>query len=73
MDDDYVAQLMAKEAAESSKKYSLEGLGAYNSQKYAISYPQLQLLLKETDIFQTICQCAQSQYSVPPTSDQRDG
>ncbi|CAI7618984.1 unnamed protein product [Penicillium manginii] len=54
MDDDYVAQLMAKEAAESSKKYSLEGLGAYNSQKRSVNAPKantrfLRHLIKETD------------------------
>jgi hypothetical protein len=73
MDDDYVAQLMAKEAAENSKKYSLEGLGAYQSQKYAPFPSLLPMPYKKTNIFQTICQCAESQHSVPPTSDQRDG
>lgn len=73
MDDDYVAQLMAKEAAENSKKYSLEGLGAYQSQKYAQSPFLLPFPYKKVDIFQTIRQCTESQHSVPPTSDQRDG
>ncbi|KAJ5396911.1 hypothetical protein N7509_005024 [Penicillium cosmopolitanum] len=54
MDDDYVAQLMAKEAAENSKKYSLEGLGAYQSQKRSANAPKantrfLRHLIKETD------------------------
>lgn len=51
MDDDYVAQLMAKEAAENSKKYSLEGLGAYQSQKYAQSPFLLPFPYKKVDIF----------------------
>ncbi|KAJ5965693.1 hypothetical protein N7481_012407 [Penicillium waksmanii] len=58
MDDDYVAQLMAKEAAENSKKYSLEGLGAYQSQKRSVNAPKantrfLRHLIKETDSHNT--------------------
>lgn len=51
MDDDYVAQLMAKEAAESSKKYSLEGLGAFKSQKYDFYSTLPPYSFKKTDIY----------------------
>ncbi len=32
-DDDYVAQVLANEARDNSKKYSSEGLGAYMPKK----------------------------------------
>lgn len=32
-DDDYVAQVLASEARDNSKKYSSEGLGAYMPKK----------------------------------------
>ncbi|OQE29779.1 hypothetical protein PENSTE_c002G00234 [Penicillium steckii] len=54
MDDDYVAQLMAKEAKETSQKYSVEGLAAFKSKKRDANAPRantrfLRHLIKETD------------------------
>lgn len=37
MDDDYVAQVLAKEARETSQKYSAEGLSAYMPRKCVLS------------------------------------
>lgn len=36
MDDDYVAQVLAKEARDNSQKYSAEGLGAFLPRKYVL-------------------------------------
>ncbi|KAJ5998919.1 hypothetical protein N7451_006729 [Penicillium sp. IBT 35674x] len=54
MDDDYVAEILAKEARDSSQKYSTEGLGAYVPRKPASNAPKpntrfLRHLIKETD------------------------
>ncbi|KAJ5652235.1 hypothetical protein N7507_009661 [Penicillium longicatenatum] len=54
MDDIYVAEVLAKEARDSSQKYSTEGLGAYMSRKSASNAPKpntrfLRHLIKETD------------------------
>ncbi|KAJ5118924.1 hypothetical protein N7448_010632 [Penicillium atrosanguineum] len=54
MDDDYVAQVLAKEARETSQKYSAEGLSAYMPRKPAGNAPKpntrfLRHLIKETD------------------------
>lgn len=36
--DDYVAQVLANEARDNSKKYALEGLGAYMPKKFVPSF-----------------------------------
>ncbi|KAJ5930462.1 hypothetical protein N7466_005955 [Penicillium verhagenii] len=58
MDDDYVAQVLAKEARDSSQKYSTEGVGAYMPRKPAGNAPKpntrfLRHLIKETDSHNT--------------------
>ncbi|KAJ6114866.1 hypothetical protein N7486_000644 [Penicillium sp. IBT 16267x] len=54
MDDLYVAEVLAKEARDSSQKYSTQGLGAYMPRKSASNAPKpntrfLRHLIKETD------------------------
>ncbi|KAJ5594320.1 uncharacterized protein N7459_000528 [Penicillium hispanicum] len=54
MDDDYVAQVMAQEARESSQNYSTQGLGAYIPRRPVGNAPKpntrfLRHLIKETD------------------------
>ncbi|KAJ5623086.1 hypothetical protein N7490_011691 [Penicillium lividum] len=54
MDDNYVAQVLAKEAKDSSQKYSAEGISAYLPRKTAGNAPKpnlrfLRHLIKETD------------------------
>ncbi|KAJ5712289.1 hypothetical protein N7493_008757 [Penicillium malachiteum] len=58
MDDDYVARVLAKEARDSSQKYSTEGLGAYMPKRPAGNAPKpntrfLRHLIKETDSHNT--------------------
>ncbi|KAJ5692342.1 hypothetical protein N7462_001765 [Penicillium macrosclerotiorum] len=58
MDDDYVAQVLANEARDSSQKYSTEGLGAYLPRKTTGNAPKpntrfLRHLIKETDSHNT--------------------
>ncbi|KAJ5718703.1 hypothetical protein N7488_004349 [Penicillium malachiteum] len=58
MDDDYVARVLAKEARDSSQKYTTEGLGAYMPKRPAGNAPKpntrfLRHLIKETDSHNT--------------------
>ncbi|KAJ5288700.1 hypothetical protein N7478_001730 [Penicillium angulare] len=58
MDDDYVAQVLAKEARESSQKYSSNGLSAFMPSKPTSNAPKpntrfLRHLIKETDSHNT--------------------
>lgn len=40
-DDDYVAQVLATEARDNSKRYALEGLGAYMPKKFVVFFLHL--------------------------------
>lgn len=37
MDDDYVAEVLAREARDSSRKYQTDGLGAYLPRRFAFT------------------------------------
>ena len=62
MDDDYVAQILAKEAKESSMKYSSQGLSALMPSKFVCPYSLCFACYKADKHLQADEQCPQTKY-----------
>lgn len=70
MDDEYVAELLTREARESSQRY--QTTGSYMSRRYVIAplYDFLSCGSKLASLhLQTCGQCSQTKHPIPATSD----
>lgn len=75
MDDDYVAEVLAREARDSSQRYQKDGLGAYLPRRFVyILTPSPLFFEPPTDLTspQTYWQRSQTQHQISATPDKRD-